>query len=127
MQKSVPVVDINQVPLMPTTPVRADKWVKSGKATPFWKRGIFCVRLNQEPSARNYQDVALGIDPGSKMEGYTVASSTLDTPTAKSTWECQEIKTLKGLAKNPLLTRFQGSLCIPLDKILALPLISELH
>ena len=76
MQKSVPVVDYNQVPLMPTTSRRASSWIKSGKATPFWKRGIFCVRLNQEPSARNYQDVALGIDPGSKMEGYTVASST---------------------------------------------------
>ena len=66
MQKSVPVVDYNQIPLMPTTPKRASKWIKSGKATPFWKKGIFCVRLNQEPSARNYQEVACGIDPGSK-------------------------------------------------------------
>ena len=76
MQKSVPVVDFNQVPLMPTSPARADRWVKSRKATPFWKKGIFCVRLNIEPSARIYQEVALGADPGSKMEGYTVASST---------------------------------------------------
>ncbi len=45
-QESVPVVDYNQISLMPTTPARADKWIKSGKATPFWKRGIFCVRLN---------------------------------------------------------------------------------
>jgi hypothetical protein len=75
MQKSVPVVDQNQIPLMPTTRTRADKWVKVGKATPFWKRGIFCVRLNIEPSARNYQHIACGIDPGSKMEGFTIASS----------------------------------------------------
>jgi hypothetical protein len=75
MQKSVPVVDKNQVPLMPTTRARADKWVKSGKATPFWKKGRFCVRLNVEPSARNYQPIACGIDPGSKMEGFSIASS----------------------------------------------------
>lgn len=75
MSKQVPVVDKNQIPLMPTTRARADRWVKSGKATPFWKRGIFCVRLNVEPSARNYQPVACGIDPGSRQEGLTVASA----------------------------------------------------
>lgn len=68
----VPVLDSNQRPLMPTTSARADKWVKSGKATPFFRKGIFCVRLNVEPSARNLQPVAVGIDPGSKREGYTV-------------------------------------------------------
>ena len=35
----VPVVDKNQKPLMPTTANRAASWIKSGKATPFWKRG----------------------------------------------------------------------------------------
>ncbi|MEY4520809.1 MAG: hypothetical protein RLZZ499_3409 [Cyanobacteriota bacterium] len=75
MQKSVPVVDSNQIPLMPTSAVRASRWIKNGKATPFWKKGVFCVRLNIKPSARNYQPIACGIDPGSKREGYTVASS----------------------------------------------------
>ena len=68
----VPVVDSNQRPLMPTTPARARRWIKSGKATPFWKRGIFCVRLNVEPSNRNTQPIAVGIDPGSKREGVRV-------------------------------------------------------
>jgi hypothetical protein len=49
----VPVVDSNQKPLMPTTPSRARRWIKSGKATGFWK---------------------IGIDPGSKREGFTVKS-----------------------------------------------------
>jgi RRXRR protein len=53
----VPVVDSNQRPLMPTTPARAERWIKSGKATPFFRKGIFCVRLNVEPSARNLQPI----------------------------------------------------------------------
>ena len=61
----VPVVDKNRNPLMPTTPARARKWVKSGKATPFFRNGVFCVRLNVEPSGTQTQDIAVGIDPGS--------------------------------------------------------------
>ena len=71
----VPVVDHNQHPLMPTTPARAKRWLKSGKATAFWKGGIFCVRLAVEPSARESQPIAVGIDPGSKREGYSVLSA----------------------------------------------------
>lgn len=70
----VPVVDSNQRPLMPTTPSRARRWVESGKATGFWQRGIFCVRLNVEPSNRNTQPIVVGIDPGSKREAFTVKS-----------------------------------------------------
>src|SRR6266852_5722118 len=71
----VPVVDQSQRPLMPTTPSRARRWIKCGKATAFWKGGIFCVRLNAEPSARVVQPLAVGIDPGSKREGYSVLSA----------------------------------------------------
>ena len=70
----VPVVDKKNKPLMPTTPARAKKWIKSKKATPFWKKGVFCVRLNVEPSAREKQNIVVGIDPGSKKEGYSVKS-----------------------------------------------------
>lgn len=70
----VPVVDRENKPLMPTTPSRARRWIQSGKATPFWKRGIFCVRLNVEPSDRQVQTVAVGIDPGSKKEAFTIKS-----------------------------------------------------
>lgn len=59
---------------MPTTPARARRWIEIGKATPFWRKGIFCVRLNQEPSNRQTQPIAVGIDPGSKREGFSVKS-----------------------------------------------------
>jgi hypothetical protein len=70
----VPVVDKNQIPLMPTSPRRARRMMESGKATGFWKRGVFCIRLNVEPSNRELQPIAVGIDPGSKKEGFTVKS-----------------------------------------------------
>ena len=70
----VVVVDKNQNLLMPTTPSRARKWIRSGKATPFWKNGAFCVRLNVEPSGNHKQEIAVGVDPGSKKEGFTVKS-----------------------------------------------------
>lgn len=70
----VPVVDQNQIPLMPTSSRRARRMMESRKATGFWKRGVFCIRLNVEPSARAYQPIAVGIDPGSRREGFTVKS-----------------------------------------------------
>ena len=70
----VPVVDKNQNPLMPTKPSRARKWITDNKATPFWKNGVFCLRLNVDPSDRYFQEIVVGVDPGSKKEGFTVKS-----------------------------------------------------
>ena len=70
----VPVVDKQQNPLMPTKPSRARKWIRDKKATPFWKNGVFCVRLNVDPSDRYFQEICVGVDPGSKKEGFTVKS-----------------------------------------------------
>ena len=71
----VPVNDSQGKPLMPTAPARARRWIKSGKATAFWKGGLFGVRLNVEPSSHVVQPIAVGIDPGSKREGYSVLSA----------------------------------------------------
>ena len=59
---------------MPTTPERAAMMIKCGDATPYWSNGIFCIRLNREPSKRWTQDIVAGVDPGSKKEGFTVKS-----------------------------------------------------
>jgi hypothetical protein len=70
----VPVVDSAGVPLMPTTEHRAIKMVKKREATPFWKQGVWCIRLNKEPSARNMQPIVAGVDPGSKREAIVLKS-----------------------------------------------------
>jgi len=69
----VPVIYLNK-PLMPTTSSRAKRLIKSKEATYFFKKGIFCIRLNRKPSAEECQQIAVGIDPGSKKEGFTVKS-----------------------------------------------------
>ncbi len=71
----VPVKSKDDKHLMPTTPVRAAMMIKSGEATPYWNNGIFCIRLNREPSGRYKQEIVVGVDPGSKKEGFTVKSA----------------------------------------------------
>jgi hypothetical protein len=70
----VPVVSFDSRPLMPTIPSRARRWIKARRATPFFKKGMFCIRMN-EPVGTETQPIAVGIDPGSKWEGYTVKSA----------------------------------------------------
>lgn len=84
---TVPVLDKNKVPLMPCSEKRARKMMEKGDAKPYWKQGIFCIILQKEPSGRETQDVVIGIDPGSKRTGVTVATEKrivfnllLDTP-----------------------------------------------
>lgn len=70
----VPVLDKDKKPLMPCSEKRARKLLEKGEAKPYWSRGVFCIILQKEPSSRNYQDIAIGIDPGSKFEGFSVKS-----------------------------------------------------
>ncbi len=70
----IPVKTKDGQQLMPLHAARARKLVKRGEATPYWSNGIYCIRLNKEPSDRGTQDVCVGVDPGSKKEGLTVKS-----------------------------------------------------
>jgi hypothetical protein len=72
----VPVVDRKDKPLMPCSEKRARKLMEKGQALPLWKNQIFHIRLLKNPSNEKYQDVILGTDPGSKKEGFTVATGT---------------------------------------------------
>ena len=107
----VPVVNQNQQPLMPTTPSRARRWVKEGKATPFFKRGVFMVRLNCEPSDRKTQPIIVGIDPGSKREGFSIISAThtfLNIQTAAVDWVGDAVTTRRQMRR---ARRFRKTPC----------------
>jgi hypothetical protein len=98
----VPVVDTHQKPLMPTIPSRARRWIRSGKATGFWKRGVFCVRLNQKPSDTQTQPVVIGVDPGSKREGFSVVSEAhtfLNIQTTTPDWIQNAIETRRNMRR----------------------------
>lgn len=70
----VPVLDKNKQPLMPCSEKRARRLMEKREAKPFWNKGFFCIILQKEPSSRNLQKICIGVDPGSKMSGYTVKS-----------------------------------------------------
>lgn len=70
----VPVLDEQMCQLMPTTPVRARLLLKQGKASAYHnKLGIFCMILHEEKEPN--KPLVLGIDPGSKFEGWSVVGT----------------------------------------------------
>lgn len=113
LRKMVPVVAKDQNPLMPCSEKRARQMVESGKATPFWNRGVFCIRLNVGPSARKTQPIVVGIDPGSKKEGYTVKSSKhtyLNIQADAVTWVRDHVETRRNMRR---ARRFRKTPCRP--------------
>jgi hypothetical protein len=61
----LPVISLHGSPLMPTTPARARKWIKSGKA--IGKRnkvGVFYIQLLEEPLECEIQEIVAGTDRG---------------------------------------------------------------
>ena len=85
--------------------------ISSKKATPFWKRGIFCIRLNKTPSSRKLQQVAVGVDPGSKKEGFTVKSrghTYLNIQADAVTWVRDHVETRRALRRS---RRYRNTPC----------------
>ena len=71
----IPVVDTRGVALMPCTPAKARHLFKSGLARPKRdKVGMFYVQLCYEQEPDN-QPLVVGIDPGSKFEGFSVVGA----------------------------------------------------
>ncbi len=69
----VPVTSQDGKRLMPTYPNKAGMLIKKRLATPYWSNGIFCIRLNYDTTEWT-QEICVGVDPGSKKEGWTVKS-----------------------------------------------------
>jgi len=74
MQQYVPVVGKTGKPLMPTNNTNANKLIARGKAVRRFDRGLFYIKLTEREEG-HLQQIAVGVDPGSKKEGYTVKSS----------------------------------------------------
>ncbi|MEH1899426.1 MAG: RRXRR domain-containing protein [Nostoc sp.] len=71
----VPVITADNIPLMPTKPSRARRWIKAGIAIgKFNKLGIFYVQLIAEPCDTQTQELVAGLDPGKMFSGIAVQS-----------------------------------------------------
>ncbi len=69
----VPVVSSTGKALMPCHPARARELVAKGRAVRRFDRGLFYIRLLDRADG-DVQRIAVGIDPGSKREAFTVKS-----------------------------------------------------
>lgn len=68
----IPVLHKDGTPLMPCKPAKARKLLRDGKAKKNWtKEGVFHIQLTFE-TTKHTQPMCLGIDPGSKFDGYAV-------------------------------------------------------
>jgi hypothetical protein len=73
MQHYVPVVSSRGKALMPTSNKKADKLIGQGRALRRFDRGLFYIKLLDREDGYT-QPIAVGIDPGSKKEAFTVKS-----------------------------------------------------
>jgi len=72
----IPVVSRSGLPLMPCRPTKARKLLEQGKAIKKRnKLGIFYLQLEFDPKHPVTQPLAIGIDPGTKFEGFSVAGT----------------------------------------------------
>ena len=72
----VSVQNPDGTPVMPTKSSRARRWIKLGKAIAVRNDlEVYGVRLLSEPSGRETQDIALGIDPGKLFTGIGLQST----------------------------------------------------
>ena len=73
-QPWVPVVSSTGKPLMPCRPARARRLIEQGRAVKRWRNRIFYIQLLDREDGVT-QPVAVGIDPGSKREAFTVKAN----------------------------------------------------
>ena len=71
----VPVISSEGIPLMPTKPSRARRWLRDSKARIYPNDlKIFAIQLTGQPSGIKTQPIAIGVDPGKLYSGVAVQS-----------------------------------------------------
>ena len=106
----VPVVSSTGKPLMPCHPARARELVRSGRAVRRFDRGLFYIRLTDRADGE-VQAVTVGIDPGSKQEGFTVKSEAhtyLNIQADAVDWVSDHVKTRRDMRR---LRRYRNTPC----------------
>ena len=97
----IPVQDRNGRPLMPTHPARVRELLRRGKAVRRFSRGLFYIRLLEREGGVVSEDIT-GIDPGSKMEGFTVKSEAhtyINIQAGAVTWVSDAVKTRREMRR----------------------------
>ena len=80
-RNTVPVLDRDGSPLMPTRPSRARRLMRQSRAERCWVKGTFCIRMldvGADDEGVEIDGVALNIDPGAGATGLAVVSETPD-------------------------------------------------
>ena len=92
----IPVVSKDGTPLMPCTSTKARKLLELGKARKQWsKLGIFHIQLHFNPTNPTTQPLAIGVDSGSKFEGFSVVGTkdtVLNIMSEAVTWVSKAVK-----------------------------------
>jgi hypothetical protein len=99
----IPVISQDGAPLMPCTPTKARKPLESGKARKHWnKLGIFYLQLHFNPTNRTTQPLVVGIDSGSKFEGFSVVgtkNTVLNIMSQAVTWVSKSLEQRRQMRK----------------------------
>ncbi len=97
----VPVVSSEGRPLMPCHPARSRELLASGRAVRRFDRGLFYIRLTDR-AVGNTQPIAVGIDPGSKKEAFSVKSrhhAYLNIQADAVTWVSKSVETRREMRR----------------------------
>ena len=106
----VPVVSSTSQPLMPCHPARARELVRKKRAVRRFDRGLFYIRLVGRQDGTT-QPIAVGVDPGSKKEGFTVKSehhTFLNIQADAVTWVKDAVEVRKNMRRG---RRFRKTPC----------------
>ena len=98
----VPVISKTGKPLMPTNPVRARKLIKAGKAVGKFKKGLFYIQLTEREDGE-VQEIVVGVDPGSKKEGFSIKSqhhTYLNIQTDAVDWVSKHLETRRMMRRS---------------------------
>jgi len=97
----IPVLNSNGQRLMPCHAARARQLIRAGKAVKRHDRGIAYLMLTERESGAT-QAIAIGIDPGSKKEAYTIQSEQhtfLNIQADAITWVKDAVKTRRQMRR----------------------------